>query len=418
MIIKKMTATFGRLSQACLELEDGLNVIHAPNEGGKSTWCGFLRAMFYGIPTRERDRKGFLAEKNRYLPWSGAPMEGQIDLVWQGQNITLRRFQRGSTPFGGFSAVYTGTGEPVPGLTAQNCGEQLLGVGREVWERSAFVGQAPTLAIDGTPELERRIAALFSSGQEDVSYSQVDARLREWQRRRQHNRSGLIPRLEAQLAEITGTLARMEAAELRLAQTRERCAQLETRQKELESDLHIHRRLAQRQLNARYGEALRELGQARSALDALQARQAGFGVLPHRDLLRDAQGRLQRLTVLEEEVLHTEQQLRPAELAAREVAAFPCNPKFDGMDAQQATAQAHRDRAATEALLAKAKQGRKMQPLLALWGLIPAGACALGLLTEHGPIFIGIGLAALIVTSLVAVLVHGRSVKKMLLQAQ
>ncbi|MBO5339755.1 MAG: AAA family ATPase [Oscillospiraceae bacterium] len=418
MIIKKMTATFGRLTQSCLELEDGLNVIHAPNEAGKSTWCAFLRAMFYGIPTRERDRKGFLAEKNRYLPWSGAPMEGQIDLVWQGQNITLRRFQRGSTPFGGFSAVYTGTGDPVPGLTAQNCGEHLLGVGREVWERSAFVGQAPTLAIDGTPELERRIAAMFSSGQEDISYSQVDARLREWQRRRQHNKSGLIPRIEAQLAEITSTLGRMEAADLRLAQTQERCTQLEARQKELEADLHIHRRLAQRQLNARYAEALQELEQARAKLDALQAQQARFGTLPHRDLLRDAQGQLQRLSVLEEELLHTQQQSRHAEQAAREAADFPYNPRFAGMDPQQAAAQAHRDRAAAEALLSKAQRSRKLRPLFSLTGLIPAAACALGLLTEHKLLFTGIGFAALLVTSLSAVLLCSHAIKRTQSQAE
>ena len=65
MIIKRMTATFGRLNRAELSLDQGLNVIHASNEAGKSTWCAFLRAMFYGIETSQRDKKGFLAEKNR-----------------------------------------------------------------------------------------------------------------------------------------------------------------------------------------------------------------------------------------------------------------------------------------------------------------------------------------------------------------
>ena len=38
MKIKRMTATFGRLEGAVLELHDGLNILQAPNEGGKSTW--------------------------------------------------------------------------------------------------------------------------------------------------------------------------------------------------------------------------------------------------------------------------------------------------------------------------------------------------------------------------------------------
>ena len=65
MILHHLTATFGCLNNATLELNDGLNIIHAPNESGKSTWLAFLRAMLYGLPGRER---GMLADKNRYAP--------------------------------------------------------------------------------------------------------------------------------------------------------------------------------------------------------------------------------------------------------------------------------------------------------------------------------------------------------------
>ena len=51
MRIVNMRATFGGLDHQELALKDGLNIITAPNEGGKSTWSAFLRAMFYGINT-------------------------------------------------------------------------------------------------------------------------------------------------------------------------------------------------------------------------------------------------------------------------------------------------------------------------------------------------------------------------------
>ena len=95
MIIHTMRACFGRLQQEELVLQAGLNVIEAPNEGGKSTWSAFLRAMLYGINTKQRDKQGYIAEKNRYQPWSGAPMEGTMELTWQGRDITLRRSGRG-----------------------------------------------------------------------------------------------------------------------------------------------------------------------------------------------------------------------------------------------------------------------------------------------------------------------------------
>ena len=147
-------------------------------------------------------------------------MEGVLDLEWTGQAITLRRSQKGNTPFGAFEAVYTDTGEPVGFLTADTVGETLLGAPREVFERSAFVGQGGT-AIDGAPALEARIAALASSGEEDVSYSQVERVLRDWRNSRQHNKTGRIPKLEGELAEIENILARQSKA-FRLSQEAKR----------------------------------------------------------------------------------------------------------------------------------------------------------------------------------------------------
>ena len=63
-----MTASFGKLQGATLELKEGLNILQAPNETGKSTWCAFLLSMLYGINSRERDRAGFIADKNRLRP--------------------------------------------------------------------------------------------------------------------------------------------------------------------------------------------------------------------------------------------------------------------------------------------------------------------------------------------------------------
>ena len=48
---------------------------------------------------------------------------------------------------GRFSAVYTGSGEVVDGLTAADCGETLLGVPCEVHERSAFIRQSSSRSM-------------------------------------------------------------------------------------------------------------------------------------------------------------------------------------------------------------------------------------------------------------------------------
>ena len=139
MKIYSMTATFGKLEHQTLTLKPGLNVIHAPNEWGKSTWCAFLVAMLYGIDTRERNKQGSLADKERYAPWSGAPMAGRISLCWKGRDITIERSSAGRTVLGQFQAYETDTGLPVPELTAANCGQQLLGVEKSVFTRAGFI---------------------------------------------------------------------------------------------------------------------------------------------------------------------------------------------------------------------------------------------------------------------------------------
>ena len=94
MKIRSMTASFGVLEGARLEPGPGLTLIHAPNEGGKSTWAAFWRAMLYGIDTRERNRKGHLADKDRYQPWSGAPMEGEVRLELEGRELAVHCLDR------------------------------------------------------------------------------------------------------------------------------------------------------------------------------------------------------------------------------------------------------------------------------------------------------------------------------------
>lgn len=235
MTINKLTASFGKLGDESLELSEGLNVICAPNESGKSTWCAFIRAMLYGIDSSERQKAGHLPDKLRYAPWSGAAMQGEMELTQGGKSITLTRTTKlKSAPMREFSAVYTGTNVPVEGLDAANVGEALTGASKEVFRRSAFVEQG-SLAVSGSPELEKRISAIVSTGDEDCSFTEADERLRAWQRTRRYNRRGKLPELEERMAETKKRLSELEyaAAESerltqQLEQGRQSCRQLES----------------------------------------------------------------------------------------------------------------------------------------------------------------------------------------------
>lgn len=234
MQINRMTAVFGKLGGEQLELQPGLNIIHAPNESGKSTWCHFIRTMLYGLPTRDR---GPLADKNRFAPWDGTAMSGQMDFSAKGQDFTaIRRTQRAASPMGEFRCTYAGTTDPVPGIDGTNFGEALLGVGRDVFVRSAFIGQSG-LALDKDAELERRIAALVTSGEEEVSYTETNERLKKQLNRRKHNKTGLIPALEQEIGQLSATLQQLQSLHEQEEAARRQLLQYERQAEELQQRL-------------------------------------------------------------------------------------------------------------------------------------------------------------------------------------
>lgn len=263
MIIRHMQGTFGTLDGEQLRLDTGLNIIYAPNESGKSTWCAFLRAMLYGIDTSQRARAGFVPDKQKYAPWSGKPMAGELELEQDGKCITIRRWTEAkSAPMRAFSAVYTGTDIPVPGLTANDAGEQLTGVSAEVFQRSAFIGQGG-LVVTGTPELERRISAIVTSGEEASSYTEADAQLRAWLRRRRSGQHGALPELEQRIADTETQLHRLE----RNAQEQAACA-AELRETEAELQTVTDQMNAARQRQRR--AALSSMGEEKTNLRTLE----------------------------------------------------------------------------------------------------------------------------------------------------
>ena len=93
-----MSAVFGRLQDETLDLGNGLNILQAPNETGKSTWCAFLLSMLYGINSRERERAGYIPDKIRYAPWSGAAMSGRLECRVEGRELTITAPPDGRPP--------------------------------------------------------------------------------------------------------------------------------------------------------------------------------------------------------------------------------------------------------------------------------------------------------------------------------
>lgn len=367
MKLYSMTATFGKLENETLTLTPGLNILEAPNEWGKSTWCAFLVAMLYGIETRVHTTKTALADKERYAPWSGSPMSGSIDLCWNGRNITIQRQSKGKGFLNVFRAFETESGIDVPELTAENCGQQLLGVEKEVFLRAGFL-RLTDLPVTENEALRRRLNALVTTGDESGTADVLAQKLKDLKNRCRLNRStGLLPQAEAQRAELEGKLRELEELESLCAQNKQRQGQLEDHH----SALCNHRDALEYEASRTQAE---KRAAATAAYDAANRRvqelEQACSELPNEEEIQQTLSRLRQLRE-NKESLQLESQLLPQEPAAPTIPA-----PFLG--AEDAVTMAETDAAAC----AEARKARQWK-LPVILGAVQAAISLVFLLIPH-----------------------------------
>ena len=360
MRIYSMTATFGKLEHQTLTLTPGLNILEAPNEWGKSTWCAFLMAMLYGLDTRAKTTKNALADKDRYAPWSGAPMEGRIELNWNGRDITIERRSTRRIPMGEFKAYETDSGLPVTELTAANCGAVLLGVERSVFRRAGFIRHAD-LPVTQDEAFRRRLNALVTTGDENGAADKLAETLKDLKNKCRYNRSGLLPE-----AEMEASLLESKIAELNTLESQ--CRELDHRIGEVKNwigQLSNHRQTME------YEQAQETVRRAAQARDALDAAQEAVKIQAERCAGLPA---LEEVRRLQQDVRSLRDAWMAFEMEQKHMPQEPVKPEppapFAGRSPEEAKAEAEQDICLYEQITETAIPG-----VLILMGVFGIAAC-------------------------------------------
>ena len=364
MRILSMTATFGKLDGETLTLNPGLNVKYAPNEWGKSTWCAFLVAMLYGVDSKERTTKDSLAVKEHYKPWSGKEMSGRMEILWNGKNITLERSSKGRFPMAQFRAFETDTGLDVPELTAENCGQLLLGVEKSVFLRSGFL-RLTDMPVTQDEALRRRLNALVTTGDESGAADDLMQKLKDLKNRCRHNKTGELPKAEALRAELEEKISQLENLKLQSARIAQRQAQVKDALSSLENHMAALRYTASLETANRLQNAEQALAAAKAQLDASTA---VCQSLPEQAQIQENLRQLEHLSV--QQAASAGEILPPTEEAPSAPAIYA------GLTPGEAVAQAQQDKA-TYDTYAKA-----VSPLLLILAALLAVA---GVLTSTSP---------------------------------
>lgn len=243
-ILRIEIVSFGKLHNFSLELGEGINLLSAPNESGKSTLASFLRYAFYGFAD---GRKKELAENDKklYTPWDTPRTEGSVTV--QKGEATYRVFRSSVGTKETVEVTNIATGRTA--FDGEVPGTALFGVSEEVFSRTLFFRQLslPQKEKDGV--LAEQLQNLAVSEEEQGNSRRALEKLTKAKNELKGRAgAGWVPRLEQECARLEHALAdaNRERAELealvseqqalqeKLAQNRSACERVEREQKNLE----------------------------------------------------------------------------------------------------------------------------------------------------------------------------------------
>lgn len=166
---------FGRLEDVTLDFSEGLTQIIAENGWGKTTFCGFLKAMFYGLDYK-KSSNAKLYERIRFSPWNQGIYGGNITFTVNEKTYRLERTFGKKDSEDTFS-LYDAITEKESTDFKETIGEEIFGVDKDSFEKSIFFGQS-LLATNLTPSMNAKMgdisAAKDDMDQFDLAIKRID----------------------------------------------------------------------------------------------------------------------------------------------------------------------------------------------------------------------------------------------------
>ncbi len=211
MTIKRIyIKSFGKLKDKEYILDNGLNVIFGNNESGKSTFLAFIRFMLYGA---KKQRGKELSFRDKYTPWDGDNMEGEIVYTHGEAEYALSRFISASGRKTELKLINKSTGEEVP-LTTDEVGAEVFGLSETTFLKTMFISAEGT-QIDSDGDTLAKISNVSQTGDEGASYQEVSSRLKEMVSNLDSRRgSAVIPNLKSAIETKSAEKSNLEALRL------------------------------------------------------------------------------------------------------------------------------------------------------------------------------------------------------------
>ncbi len=183
MRIKKIKINnFGKLKNQEIEFKNGINVIYGENESGKTTLLKFITGMFYGMSKNKNKQK--MSDYDKYMPWKGEEFSGSITYILDNnQEYQVYRDFTKKNP-----QIFDKSGNDVSKMYTvdKTYGNQYFleqtKVDQELFNMSQVIMQQE-VKLDEKKQntLIQKASNIMSTGEDDVSYQKVLAKLNKIQ---------------------------------------------------------------------------------------------------------------------------------------------------------------------------------------------------------------------------------------------
>lgn len=215
-LVSANIAAFGKLRNAEVRFDDGLNVFRAANGFGKTTLSNFIRAMLYGF-TYSRTKGA--TDASHFQPWNCSErFGGSLTVENDGETYRIERFFGVTAKQETCTVTNVKTGKR---LDWQQPGEVLLGLTAESYDRSAYFPQE-AVELTSNDNLDARLANLVQNSAED--YDEVQSKLRAYKKNLRYEKGigGRISDLERNKNELQNKLYAAKQAKRRGAEIENR----------------------------------------------------------------------------------------------------------------------------------------------------------------------------------------------------
>lgn len=165
---------FGRLERFEYDFEEGLNTVFEDNGRGKTSFCVFLKSMFYGMDYR---RTKNLTERKHYQPWSGGAFGGSLTFSLDEKTYRVERTFGTKDSDDTFTLIDVLTGAKSEDFS-ENLGEEIFGVDRESFEKSIFSPQGE-IKTSMTDSLNAKMGDLSAAKDDMNNFDSAIARIEE-----------------------------------------------------------------------------------------------------------------------------------------------------------------------------------------------------------------------------------------------